>query len=679
VQSTPRLTEKMFLQASLAVVSGLQGNTQALQSYGIKLNETAIQQFAFSKGINRSVSSLTDSEKVQLRYEKLLKSFAGITGIAAASASSLADQQNALTVSLERVNAQYGKGVRVIEQNNIINGILNTVLKNVNNTVLQSAGFISALSARILQITGFIAGLSFKVFALVKLLKILQVLFKSELSIRAFNSQLPILNKSLNDLISSAAGSSIKVRSFGDVLKSVNSILAQSLKSFLLFTTGSSNFTGIFSAIASSIGKLRVALIPVLAILGKILIVISPYAVIVGAISGAILVLAKVFEEIEKRTGVFSESFDLLLLTLKEGTSVFKPIVEIFKEFGSVLSDIGSRVIGFLVARFSSFFSIAASLVSKNPFNIFSKETVSSFQNISKRLSKLSIDLESVGFDIASLGSESKRSLASISESFTNIDLEKLRELQREFANFGKTDLQLLQENFDLRIQLVNDALQNEVISNLEAQQLITKITQDFENKRAEILKKSAKKSGNEVAQALRNGVVRAVSQTAQAIGQLAIQGGNAFELLTSIALNALGDLAISIGTTVIGASKAIAGLRASLLGSPAAGIALGAALIAIGGALKAFAGSFGGSGDSGASLPSSPGGGGVAGGPFDPDFNPETGFTPEQDRERTTQSTVTVNIQGDVLDGDESRLRIAQLLEDSVKFDGAVVNTGFA
>jgi TP901 family phage tail tape measure protein len=181
-------------------------------------------------------------------------------------------------------------------------------------------------------------------------------------------------------------------------------------------------------------------------------------------------------------------------------------------------------------------------------------------------------------------------------------------------------------------------------------------------------LAKNSENLGKQAAVGISSGVASGFA----AFGAAIAQGNNALDAFTKAFLSSLANAAIQQGQQFI-----LTGIGYQFIpGLSAQGTALigaGAALSAFGGALGALSGGGGAGGTPGAA-------GGIGGQDI---VTP--GSVDDLDRqadeaileERSTQSSVVINIQGDVLDGDESRLRIAQLLEDSVKFDGAVVRVG--
>lgn len=186
----------------------------------------------------------------------------------------------------------------------------------------------------------------------------------------------------------------------------------------------------------------------------------------------------------------------------------------------------------------------------------------------------------------------------------------------------------------------------------------------------AETLKNNVKKPLGEiadvtldVAKTVATALVSIASNGLQRIGASLVQGSSAFNDFGKIVLGIVGDLAIQIGTTLIGMGIGIDALKSALLTfNGAAAIAAGAALVVLGGALKAI-------GNGGASAA------GAAGSPIaSTPAQPANDFSP--DSLAGQSSRVTINIQGDVLDSRDTGLRIVELIQDAFDTDGARVVT---
>ena len=166
---------------------------------------------------------------------------------------------------------------------------------------------------------------------------------------------------------------------------------------------------------------------------------------------------------------------------------------------------------------------------------------------------------------------------------------------------------------------------------------------------------------GKKISATMKTLVVGATSQAIQRLATNLVKGKSVFEDFGTFVLGIMGDMAIKIGEVTLAS-----GIAMSALGklSPTAAIAAGAALIAIGAAIKAASASAG----TGASAS----GGGFSGGSIG-GFSDSTTSQIEEDRS-SPQTSVSVNIQGDVLDSEESGMRIVNILNDAFDKQGVVL-----
>jgi hypothetical protein len=155
-------------------------------------------------------------------------------------------------------------------------------------------------------------------------------------------------------------------------------------------------------------------------------------------------------------------------------------------------------------------------------------------------------------------------------------------------------------------------------------------------------------------------------------VGKALQKGENALEAFGNSFLQTLGQVAVQMGSAFI-----LQGLAALFAPGPAAaiGITNPAGLIAAGAALAAFGGILSSSGGGGAPSGAASGGG-VASSPggglaSSPD-NPASDIVANAPTEPKT--SIAVNIQGDVLDSQESSLRIVDLLNSAFDQQGVTV-----
>lgn len=177
----------------------------------------------------------------------------------------------------------------------------------------------------------------------------------------------------------------------------------------------------------------------------------------------------------------------------------------------------------------------------------------------------------------------------------------------------------------------------------------------------------SVVKTSKAISQALKSAFVTGLSGAIQKLATNLANGKSLFDDFGNFVLNLIGDLAIKIGQTTVASGVAISALGSL---SPAASIAAGSALIAIGSIIKAFAGN-GGAGAIGGA-----GGGAAGGGDF---TTSEPAFSPNDVEQQQDQTIVGITIQGDVLDSDESGLRIVDIINNAFDKQGVTIKQGTA
>lgn len=162
-----------------------------------------------------------------------------------------------------------------------------------------------------------------------------------------------------------------------------------------------------------------------------------------------------------------------------------------------------------------------------------------------------------------------------------------------------------------------------------------------------------SKKFGLQIRDNLKTGIANGAGNAFAAFGSALASGENGLKAFADAAIKAVGQVAIQIGQAAIlqGVTFLFDPLRAGL-GPPL--IAAGAALAAFGGAIAGGGGGSRGAGASGGSAIST-----------DPVIDPRSGLPAPQDRVEPS-TAVTVNIQGDVFDSEETGLRISNILRDA-------------
>jgi hypothetical protein len=167
---------------------------------------------------------------------------------------------------------------------------------------------------------------------------------------------------------------------------------------------------------------------------------------------------------------------------------------------------------------------------------------------------------------------------------------------------------------------------------------------------------------------AAKDGLGKAMGAGFSAFGRALVTGENALKAFGKAFIGAIGAQMVALGT------KFILEGAAMVFSFTAGGPAAGAALMGAGAALATAGGAFGAIG-SGASAPAS--GGGVGSPSFDSNATGGEPVLEEAEELRAPDTQVSVVIQGDVFDSDETGTRLVQVLNNAFEKDGVVINGG--
>lgn len=275
-----------------------------------------------------------------------------------------------------------------------------------------------------------------------------------------------------------------------------------------------------------------------------------------------------------------------------------------------------------------------------------------------------------------------KASLASVSDAYTGTFVTQLdiatqaadTALNVDFAGSTALFLEDMRSKFEGAKAVVQDFKNNAVadmqgtayeIVNLETS--FEFLSQGVSDSLAD-MSKNASKNFAAMGKAALTGLGGAVSSSFAAFGQALAQGKDATQAFADAFLKAIGGMLVQLGQGYI-----LQGIAASL--NPLTP-GIGGPLIGAGIALSVFGGVLGGMGGGG--------GGSSAGGATAPSVEPIATTPTEtpvdlaesvQRPEATT--TVAINIQGDVLDSEETGLRIVDILNSAFDKQGVIVKKG--
>ena len=245
-----------------------------------------------------------------------------------------------------------------------------------------------------------------------------------------------------------------------------------------------------------------------------------------------------------------------------------------------------------------------------------------------------------------------------IKESITAFQEEVLLGFNEEVAKTNEGIANLF--NDEQTEILLTNIEKSRVALNSLGQQELPKMQKQLKKTTAE-----AKKSAQTIGQAVAQGIVKVTSLGIQALTQSLILGEDGFRNFGKKIAGILGDMSIQLGQTLI-----LTGIgMKSLFGLDGGGaIIAGAGLIALGTILKSFSSTA----DTTAATDAT---GGTGAGNFGAPVS-EDPFAEEPDEEERRESTaVNVTIQGDVLDSDESGLRIVELINQAADNTNVTLN----
>ena len=87
------------------------GETETLKDLGVVMTENALNSYAMAKGIGKTVSKMTEQQKVALRYQFVLEKLSGASGDFIRTQDSWANQTRILKLQIESLKATIGQGL----------------------------------------------------------------------------------------------------------------------------------------------------------------------------------------------------------------------------------------------------------------------------------------------------------------------------------------------------------------------------------------------------------------------------------------------------------------------------------------------------------------------------------------------------------------------------------------
>ena len=123
--------------AQTALNSIYTGETESLKKFGVVMTEANLQQYAYSKGITKQVSAMSQLEKVYLRYSYVLNSTKNAQGDFARTSGSWANQVRLLKEQFSQLLGILGKGLV---------SVLNPIVKALNTMLASLISIVNSMS-----------------------------------------------------------------------------------------------------------------------------------------------------------------------------------------------------------------------------------------------------------------------------------------------------------------------------------------------------------------------------------------------------------------------------------------------------------------------------------------------------------------------------------------------------
>ena len=130
------LTNVPVEQIMEKLTSGMLGQSRALYSLGIDITNNTLQQYAYAEGIEKAVSEMTQSEKMQLRLLAILDQSEVAWGDLANTVDSVANQYRVFQMQIKNLGRTFG---------NLFLPIITNVLPYVNGLVIALNNLFTSL------------------------------------------------------------------------------------------------------------------------------------------------------------------------------------------------------------------------------------------------------------------------------------------------------------------------------------------------------------------------------------------------------------------------------------------------------------------------------------------------------------------------------------------------------
>lgn len=217
-------------QAQTALAGVFTGETESLKKLGIVMTEANLKSFALSRGMDSNVKSMTQAQKVALRYAFIMENTANAQGDFNRTSDGFANQFRVLHESMEQLGAQFGKillpiATKVVVKIQEFATALSNLTQEQIETIVKVAGFAAALGPAIFLLGKLITGVG----GLLKIIRSLNILMAAN-PIVLIATAIAGVVAGIIFLATSSSELGVKIRNFfrkmaNGVIKAINQMI----------------------------------------------------------------------------------------------------------------------------------------------------------------------------------------------------------------------------------------------------------------------------------------------------------------------------------------------------------------------------------------------------------------------------------------------------------------------
>lgn len=144
-------------EVTTALSSVFTGETESLKRLGIVMTEVNLKQFAMEQGITKNIKQFTQAEKVQLRYNYVMKQTANAQGDFANTSDGAANQMRIFQETLKELGAEFGQIMlptfeKIIKKVNELLKEFRALTPQTKKVILVVAGVVAAIGPLLIAI-----------------------------------------------------------------------------------------------------------------------------------------------------------------------------------------------------------------------------------------------------------------------------------------------------------------------------------------------------------------------------------------------------------------------------------------------------------------------------------------------------------------------------------------------